>query len=754
MNTILKVSCSIFFLSVVILVRGQERFDPGVKVDDADLSMPWNGGFNAPQFSNIDLNRDGIPDLISFDRQGDILRTYLRLPDSGRWQLDWDYAKIFPPIVDWILILDYNHDGVEDLFTSSSKTGVGGITVYRGAYENGQWSFTKVLDRGKEYLQVPAGGGLTNLYASWDDIPAISDIDGDGDYDVLSFEPGGSYITFFSNQSVESGWGTDSLRFIIEDACWGKVLENQLSEEMYLSQNPDACSTGHYQNGEGVLPRHSGSTILALDQDYDGDMDAIIGDVSSRRLVFLLNGMNSEHAWITQQDARFPSQDSSVSLPYFVSSFSVQLDDDPEPEFLAAVNAKSLSEDRQSVWRYDDDPAPGPLNYHLTEKGFLQNDMIDLGSQSRPAVADINGDGLMDIVVGGYAFEEGVLTRTPSLWLFINEGTAQQPYFHLVSKDYLSMSQFAAVPNYEFTPAFGDIDANGTIDLVVGEQNGKLFFYKNDALPGEPVNFENYVYPYMNLAVGVASAPQIADINGDGLADLIVGERTGNADINGRCSSLNYFQNIGSPGNAIFNPDLNASPNTQCYGRVLFDIVIGLPQYSTPCIVPVDDHLIMMTGSDLGNLQIYGDLKNGITGAVTLLDGNYGNLDFGNRSAPALADINGDGKYELIVGNQRGGLELFSTEMNVGTTGVQTPVVSNDKPYTLFAVSDKVWEVMWKDGRNGRSSWYDMQGRKLSGDLKPQPDQSIDLGRWPAGMYVVLLEQDGRRWAEKIVNKE
>jgi len=724
--------CILFLLCSSPFLSGQERYEVGVNVNGIELPMPWNGGFNAPQFSNIDLNRDGITDMISFDRQGDVLRTYIHLPASGRWQLDWDYAKIFPPIVDWVLVYDYNGDGVEDIFTSSSKTGVGGITVYRGAFENDQWTFTKFLDRGKEYLQVPAGQGLTNLYASWDDIPAICDIDHDGDLDVLAFEPGGSYITYFLNQSIENGWDLDSLRFDVEDACWGKVLENQLSEEMYLSENPDLCSDGHYQGGAVITPRHSGSTILALDQDKDGDKDAWVGDISSRRLVFLLNGLDSSQAWITEQDVHFPSQDSSVSLPYFVAGYSVQLDDDPEPELLAAVNSKSLSEDVHSVWRFDDDATGGALNYRLTEKGFLQNDMIDLGTHSRPAVADINGDGLLDLVVGGFSFEEGMFTRLPSLWLFLNEGSPTQPYFHLVSKDYLNMSQFATVPNYEFAPAFGDIDGNGTIDLLVGEQNGKLFFYKNNALPGQAASFETFVYPYMNIGVGVSSMPQIADINGDGLNDLVIGERTGNADNNGRCSSLNYFQNIGSPGNAIFNADVMASPNTQCYGRLLFDIVIGLPQYSAPCIVRTADQLILMTGNEPGKLEIYGDLKNGLTGPLTKLDGGYGNLDVGNRSAPAMADLNGDGKFELIVGNQRGGLEMFGTDITVGTTGLENPVVSMEKPYSLFKISN--------------------QGRMRQQFHAGQFNQSIDLQKYAAGMYVLQLEQEGKSFVEKITN--
>jgi len=545
----------------------------------------------------------------------------------------------------------------------------------------------------------------------------------------------------------------DSLRFDVEDVCWGKVLENQLSEEMYLSDNPDMCSDGNYQGGEVITPRHSGSTVLALDQDIDGDQDAFVGDISSSRLVFLNNGLNATQSWITEQDIHFPSEDSSIYLPYFVAGFSVQIDDDPEPELLAAVNSKSLSEDTKSVWRYDDDHSSGSLDYKLTEKGFWQNEMIDAGTHSRPAIADINGDGLPDIVMGGFSFAEGTVTRLPALWLFLNEGSLQQPYYHLASTDYLSMSQLASVPSYEFAPAFGDIDANGTIDLVVGEQNGKLFFYKNNAVPGQPANFEAFVYPYMNITVGVASTPQIADINSDGLADLVIGERTGNADNNGRCSSLNYFQNIGTTGNAVFNPDLNASPNTACYGRVLFDIPIGLPQYSAPGIFRDNNQLILMTGNDPGKLEIYGDLKNGITGSLTKLDGGYGNLDFGNRSAPALADLNADGKYELIVGNQRGGLELFNTEILVGTVGIENPITISEKPYTILPISNQVWVVTWKDGKSGAVSVFDMQGRKLLNYTQGNV-QSISLEDFAAGMYVLQMKQNGRTWIERVLKPQ
>jgi hypothetical protein len=737
----------------IMVVFGQNRLQLPVTIDGKEMSMDWNGGFNAPQFSNIDLNRDGIKDLISFDRQGDILRTYLRMPASGRWVMDWSYLEFFPPLVDWVLAVDYDKDGVEDLFTSSSVTGAAGITVYKGAYENGTWSFTLRPDRGKNYLQVPAGGDLTNLYVAWDDIPALLDVDNDQDLDILVFEPGGSYIAYYANQSVESGWGTDSLRFLIEDVCWGKILENELSETVYLSDDPDICSDGNLMGEEEILPRHAGSTISALDVDFDRDKDAFVGDITSRRVVFLLNGLDAQQAWIVDQDSHFPSGDVSVDMPFFVGTYFVELDDDPEPELLAAINSRSLTEDVKSVWRYDDDPlTDGPYLYELSEKGFLQNEMIDLGSHSRAAIADVTGDGLPDAVMAGYKYVEGNITRLPYLWLFENQGSIAQPHFVRINDDYLGMSQYANQPTFDFAPAFGDTDGNGTIDLVVGDQNGKLFYYRNTAAPGEAMVFSPAVYPFMNIAVGVSATPQIVDINADGLGDLVIGERTGNADQAGRCSNLNYFENVGSTGMPVFNPDPTVAPNTQCFGRVLFDLQVGLPQFSAPSIVRTQQGLVMMTGSDPGKLLLYSEVEKGKTTALPLLTDEYGGIDVGNRSSPALADLNHDGVYELIVGNQRGGLELYSTDLVVGYTAVDEPEGKLEKPYTIQGTIGGTVDMLWMNDQVGKVQVYDMLGRMVNIPLVSNGKNTrIDFQQYAGGMYILNITVGQYRFTEKIL---
>ncbi|MFM8487455.1 MAG: hypothetical protein ACKOCH_14090, partial [Bacteroidota bacterium] len=60
-------------------------------------------GLNAPQFSAVDLNRDGIPDLHVFDREGNVHLTFLSMEKSGRREYVYapEYAAGFPRVENW-----------------------------------------------------------------------------------------------------------------------------------------------------------------------------------------------------------------------------------------------------------------------------------------------------------------------------------------------------------------------------------------------------------------------------------------------------------------------------------------------------------------------------------------------------------------------------------------------------------------------------------------------------------------------------
>ena len=69
---------------------------------------PFAGGMNAPQFNEIDLDLDGIMDLIVMDREGSALIPYIYKND--RYEYAPEYKEFFPPLKKWVRVRDYNAD--------------------------------------------------------------------------------------------------------------------------------------------------------------------------------------------------------------------------------------------------------------------------------------------------------------------------------------------------------------------------------------------------------------------------------------------------------------------------------------------------------------------------------------------------------------------------------------------------------------------------------------------------------------------
>lgn len=100
-----------------------------VKIDNYYIANAWAGGLNAPQFSNIDLNQDGVLDLFVFDRQGNSVLTFLQTSDvqgQAYWYHAPQYQSAFPLMNNWALLRDFNCDGYPDIYTNFQS----GIIVY------------------------------------------------------------------------------------------------------------------------------------------------------------------------------------------------------------------------------------------------------------------------------------------------------------------------------------------------------------------------------------------------------------------------------------------------------------------------------------------------------------------------------------------------------------------------------------------------------------------------------------------------
>lgn len=738
-----------------------QRLNIPVSLNGQAIKKPWAGGLNNPQLSQADLNNDGVKDLVAFDRGGDVLLTFLNdnKPGEASYTYAPEYACNFPKLIDWVLMRDYNQDGAADIFCGSLAQSSQEVQVFRGYFENNMLKFTPFVftypgcpncDPLVIWYPDDMPGFWNNMPISKTDIPAIDDIDGDGDLDILAFPAGTSTnISYWKNVSVEQGFGLDSLKFQLVDQCWGRFYENGFEPcEASLSCSPDTCGPcsgfAPEQIPEDRDNAHPGATLTTYDQEGDGDKDLIFGNISYSCLGMLTNGGTPQQAWMTALDDSFPIYDIRVDLANFPASFYLDLDNDGKKDLVAVPNNKTVGEDQKNLWFYKNTASSGHA-FELETKRFLVDDMLDLGTATHPAFADVNGDGLLDLVVGNYGYftptSPSVLgsPNNASLYLFLNTGTPTQPAFNLVNSNWLNMAQFT--PNdYDFAPTFGDIDADGDLDLLVGSNGGALYCYRNEAGAGNPMMLvQDFNTMWSTMDIGVTSTPVILDLDGDGLLDVVMGERQGN---------INFYKNTGS----IFDPMFASLPTVSTLGGVDTDSPGQSIGFSTPFFVPTQTGYFLVTGTQAGTLEAYDNLSATST-PYSLISENWGNVDDGARSHPALADIDEDGILEMVVGNLRGGLTMYKTQLvdcTVATheknlspleIGISPNPATNWARITVPTDQDVQWRI------------YNTLGQNMAQGKSRISTFSIDVKGWTSGVYFLEVIAGGRRGNGRLMVK-
>lgn len=639
-------------------VNGQivlERFDSiPVQINGQNLAHPWAGGLNFVQTSPIDLNQDGTKDLFIFDRSGNKVRTFVHngTPNAVDYRHAPEYQNVypFPELHDWALLADYNCDGKEDIFSYSG----GGFAVYKNTSDNTNGlQFTKITNL-QYSVYNPPNGPLINLYVSSVDIPAIKDIDNDGDLDIVTFALTGTYLEYHQNQSMELYGTCDSLKFEMKNRCWGYASENALSNSFTLN---DTCF-GNVNNpgittlndDERTAERHSGSCVLCIDLDGDNDKELITGDISYNNLTMLTNGGSDTAASMVAVDNAFPGNNSgtpAVDLALFPCGYYVDVNNDQKRDLLASPNATNASENFTSLVYYKNTGTDNAPNFEFQQSNLLQDNSIDVGEGAYPTFFDYNNDGLKDLFVGNYGYY-GATGFKRKIALFKNTGTSNTPQYQLITRDYLNLSTLGII---NMVPTFGDMDADGDSDMVIGGFDGKLHYFQNIGQPNDTANFVLVEANLRNsnarvIDIGDFATPQIIDLDNDGKNDLVIGARNG---------KFAYYHHIGSATNTV--PQLDSI--SHFWGNVKVNIPPNITGYSYPLLFKENGVTKLLSGSEKGYLRLYNNIDNNISGTFTLEDSTYFHIHEGIRSAPNMADINNDGFMDLAVGNYSGGVAFY-----------------------------------------------------------------------------------------------
>jgi hypothetical protein len=145
------------------------------------------------------------------------------------------------------------------------------------------------------------------------------------------------------------------------------------------------------------------------------------------------------------------------------------------------------------------------------------------------AMADWDNDKDLDLVLGTY--DGRMLVR-------FNEGTRTKPAFATENVEVQADGKVLHVPGHHATPVTADWDGDGQWDILSGSDNGGVYFYRNIGKVDEPkfAAAVTLVKPHVGIGYnefldinekpkpGIRSQIFVADINGDGKLDLLLGD--------------------------------------------------------------------------------------------------------------------------------------------------------------------------------------------------------------------------------------
>lgn len=417
--------------------------------------------------------------------------------------------------------------------------------------------------------------------------PEFTDVDGDGDTDLVVGAQAGN-IRYFRNDGTgnfkvdQLGTTFQKTHLVSRTAASPVFIDFDGDNDLDLVIGSNEGNLEYYENDNGSYELDNSVNDIFLQQvrvpweaspefvdiDGDNDLDAIIG------------GGNGEFNFFKNNGGVFEEQPRDSLNPFSL----LDVGSSASPTFIDLDNDGDLdlvSGNLDGQFKYYEDS----LGIFVERTG-MDNPFsgFDVGDYSSPVFVDLDKDGDLDLVSSNYQNSSGLHYYENTAGVFTEQIGSDNPVAGL------SMKARA-------TPTFADLDKDGDLDLLVGQYYGDgaidYFINNKDSSFTKQTGADN---PFDGIDFGNYFDPTFVDLDKDGDMDLVIGNDLGQL-IEYRNTSPVGFSEI------IFTKKETTTVYPNPVSSQLFVEKAGAYQISNATGVVMLEGEVTSTGIDVSNLN-------------------------------------------------------------------------------------------------------------------------------------------------------